>query len=132
MPILYSNHACSEIHQICCLIILPSRAQGSMGFPDNSVDKESACNARDLGLIPGFGRAPGEGNGYPLQYSGLQNSMDRGLVGYSLWGCKESDMTKRLSLSASLTTLKPLTVWITTNYRKSFNRWEYQTTLPVF
>ena len=47
-----------------------------MGFPDSSVGKESACNAGDLGLIPGLGRSPGEGKGYPLQYSGLQNSMD--------------------------------------------------------
>ena len=76
MPILYSNHACSEIHRICCLIILPSRAQGSMGFPDNSVDKESACNAGDLVSQPGLGRSPGEGKGYPLQYSGLENSLD--------------------------------------------------------
>ena len=47
-----------------------------MGFPGGSADKESACNAGDLGLIPGLGRYPGEGNGYPLQYSGLENSMD--------------------------------------------------------
>ena len=47
-----------------------------MGFPDSSVGKESACNARDPGSIPGSGRSPGEGNGYPLQYSGLENSMD--------------------------------------------------------
>ena len=40
-----------------------------MGFPDNSVDKESACNAGDPGLIPGLGRSPGEGIGYPFQYS---------------------------------------------------------------
>ena len=46
------------------------------GFPDSSVGKESACNAGDLGLIPGLGRSPGEGNNYPLQYSGLENSMD--------------------------------------------------------
>ena len=39
--------------------------------------KESACNAGDLGLIPGLGRSPGEGKGYPLQYSGLENTMDR-------------------------------------------------------
>ena len=38
--------------------------------------KESACNAGDLGLIPGLGRSPGEGKGYPLQYSGLENSRD--------------------------------------------------------
>ena len=46
------------------------------GFPGGSDDKESACNARDLGSIPGLGRSPGEGNSYPLQYSGLENSMD--------------------------------------------------------
>ena len=40
-----------------------------MGFPDNSVGKESACNAGDPGLIPGSGRSAGEGTGYPLQYS---------------------------------------------------------------
>ena len=41
-----------------------------------SAGKEATCNAGDLGLIPGLGRSPGEGNGYPLQYSGLENSMD--------------------------------------------------------
>ena len=46
------------------------------GFPDSSASKESTCNAGDLGLIPGLGRSPAEGNGYPLQYSGLENSMD--------------------------------------------------------
>ena len=46
------------------------------GFSDSSAGKESACNAGDLGLIPGLGRSPGEGKGYPLQYSGLENSMD--------------------------------------------------------
>ena len=43
-----------------------------LGFPSGSVGKKSACNAGDLGLIPGFGRCPGEGNGNPLQYSGLR------------------------------------------------------------
>ena len=46
------------------------------GFPGSSVGKESACNAGDPDSIPGLGRSPGEGNGYPLQYSGLENSMD--------------------------------------------------------
>ena len=45
-------------------------------LPCGSADKESACNAGDLGLIPGLGRSPEEGKGYPLQYSGLKNSMD--------------------------------------------------------
>ena len=48
-----------------------------MGFPGGSDSKKSACNAEDLGLIPGLGRSPGEGNGNPLQYSGLENPMDR-------------------------------------------------------
>ena len=47
-----------------------------MGFPDSSVGKESACNAGDPSSIPGLGRSPGEGKSYPLQYSGLENSMD--------------------------------------------------------
>ena len=47
-----------------------------LGFTCGSAGKDSACNAGDLGLIPGLGRSPGEGKGYPLQYSGLENSMD--------------------------------------------------------
>ena len=47
-----------------------------LGFPGGLAGKESACNAGDLGLILGLGKSPGEGNGYPLQYSGLENSMD--------------------------------------------------------
>ena len=47
-----------------------------MGFPGSSAGKELACNAGDLGSTPGLGRPPGEGNGYLLQYSGLENSMD--------------------------------------------------------
>ena len=47
-----------------------------MGFPGGSAGKESACNAGDLGLIPGLGTSPGEGQGYPLQYSGLENSRE--------------------------------------------------------
>ena len=63
-------------------------------FSDSSVGKESACNAGDLGSITGLGRSPGEGNGYPLQYSGLKNP---GIL--SPWDRKESDTTEQLSLS---------------------------------
>ena len=49
-----------------------------LGFPGGSDSKESTCNAGDLGSIPGLGRSPGEGNGYPLQYSCLEYPMDRG------------------------------------------------------
>ena len=47
-----------------------------LGFPCGSAGKESACNAEDLGLIPGLRRSPGEGEGYSLTYSGLENFMD--------------------------------------------------------
>ena len=67
-----------------------------LGFPGGSVGKEFACNAWDLGSIPGLGRSPGEGKGYllipvfwPREFHGL----------YSLWGRKESDKTEWLSLS---------------------------------
>ena len=51
---------------------------GREGFPGGSAGKESTCNVGDLGSIAGLGRSPEEGNSYPLQYSGLENSMDRG------------------------------------------------------
>ena len=60
-----------------------------LGFSCGSAGKEYACNVGDLGLIPGLGRSPAEGNSYPLQYSGLENSMDN-----SPWGRKELDVTK--------------------------------------
>ena len=67
-------------------------------FSFNSSDgKASACNAGDPGSIPGLGRSPGEGNDNPLQHSCLENPHgQRSLVGYSPWGCKESDTTEQL------------------------------------
>ena len=59
-----------------------------LGFPGGSEGKESACNAGDPGLIPGLRRSPGEGNGYPLQYSCLENSMDRGAWQATVYGAK--------------------------------------------
>ena len=60
--------------------------------------KESACNAGDLGLIPGLGRSLGEGNGYPLQYSGLENSMDSIVPGVAKSRTQLSDFHFRLQL----------------------------------
>ena len=73
-------------------------------FSDGSDGKESACNAVDLGSIPGSGRSPEERNGNPLQYSCLENPMDGilSLAGYIPWGHKESDMTERLFTFFSL------------------------------
>ena len=59
-----------------------------VGFPGGSDSKESTCNAGDSGLIPGLGRSPGEEKSYPLQYSGLENSMD-----CIVHGVAESDTT---------------------------------------
>ena len=65
-----------------------------LGFPCGSAGKESTCNAGDMVLIPGLGRFPGEMKGYPIQYSGLENTMD-----YSPWGHKELDSNEWLSPS---------------------------------
>ena len=59
-------------------------------FPDGSEVKASACNAGDLGSIPGLGRPPGEGNGNPLQYSCLENPMDRGAWWAAVHGVAKS------------------------------------------
>ena len=69
-----------------------------MGFPGGSDGKEPACSKGDLGLIPGLGRIPGEGNGNPLQYSCLENPMDRGAWQATVYGldCKQLDTTERL------------------------------------
>ena len=69
-----------------------------LGFPGGSDSKESACSAGDSGWIPGLGRYSGEGYGYPLQYSCLENSMDRGAWWGSVHGVAESDSTKDLML----------------------------------
>ena len=55
---------------------LPSCVVGEIGLPYRSAGEEYACNTGDPGLIPRSGRSPGEGKGYPLQYSGLENSID--------------------------------------------------------
>ena len=61
-----------------------------MGFPGVTGGKESACKAGDLGSIPGLGTSPGEENGYPLQCSCLENSMDRGALWATVHGVTKS------------------------------------------
>ena len=77
-------------------IVLPvfTLLYNGSGFPGGSAGKESACSVGGLGSILGLGRSPGEGKGYPLQYSGLENSTDRG---YRSWGPKELDTTEQLN-----------------------------------
>ena len=80
-----------------CLTSLENPTQVFLGFNCVSASKESACNAGGLGSIPGLGRSPGEGKGYPTavfwpgEFHGL----------YAPWGCKESDTTEQLSLSTT-------------------------------
>ena len=70
-----------------------------MAFPGGSDGKESACEAGDLGFIPGSGRSPGEGNDHPLQHSSLENPHgQRSLAGHSARGRKQSDTTEGLTL----------------------------------
>ena len=83
-----------------------------LGFPCSSAGKEPACNVGDLVLIPGLGRSPGEGKGYPLQYSGLQNSMD--CIVHSV---TESDTTEQLSLVVMLL-LRKLNYFSSENKKK--------------
>ena len=104
---------------------------GNQGFPCGSVGKESACNAGDLGSVPGLGRSPGEGNGYPLQYSGLENSMDL----YSPWGRKESDTTEWLSLhlmvSYKVKHILTIKSYVSHFYVVIEERWELMATLKL-
>ena len=71
----YDFEWCSGNESLCLLYIYPCSLL-ILGFPGGSAGKESACNVGVLVWIPGLRRSPGEGNGYPLQYSGLENSMD--------------------------------------------------------
>ena len=92
---LYKSHQCTNhFRRFECL------------FPGGSQVKVSACNAGDLGLIPGSGRSPGEGNGTPLQYSCLENPMDRGAWWATVHGVAKSQTRLRdltfISLSNSM------------------------------
>ena len=74
-----------------------STAPCCRGFPGGSEVKASACNVGDPGPIPGSGRSPGEGNGNPLQYSFLENPMDRGAWSTTIHGVTDSDKTEQLT-----------------------------------
>ena len=71
----------------------------SWGFPGGSDSKGSACNAGDLSSVPGLGRSPGDGNGYPLQYSCLENPTDRGDWWATVLGIAESDVTTTFTVT---------------------------------
>ena len=101
-PILYSKHPVPFIHSTYILIHPLNKylLGNNWGFLAGSDSKESACNAGDWGLIPGLGRSPGEGNGDTVQYSWLENSMDRGTWWATAHGVKKSQ-AEWLTLSLS-------------------------------
>ena len=103
----------TDLSSVACLLLAPSFSPVSPHPPSGfwsgpplhcgSDGKASACNAGDSGSIPGLGRSPGGGNGYPLQYSSLESPMDRAWwATYSPWGRKELDMAEQLIHSSSL------------------------------
>ena len=77
--------------------VLSLHMQSETGFPGGLDGKESACNAGDPGSIPRSGRTPGEGNGYPLQCSCLENPIDRGAWCATVHEIAESDVTEQLT-----------------------------------
>ena len=88
------NYLCTLFHYIFMSAYDLSSILPSTCFPGGSDGKASACIAGDLGLIPGSGRSPGEGNGNPLQYSCLENSMDKGAWQATIHEtAKDSDIT---------------------------------------
>ena len=79
------------------------RRSALQGVPGGTDGKEFACNARDLGSIPGLGRSSGKKNGYPVCYSCLENpNGQRNLAGYSPWGHQEMGITEQISTSESV------------------------------
>ena len=102
-----------------------------MYIPGGSEGKESACSAGYLASVPGLGRSPGEGNDYPIQYSCLENSMDRRAWQATVHEVAESDMTEQLTYNSSVNIFTFLhffpedtnfyLVWLPSPWRNSFN-----------
>ena len=109
-------------HCAFCFLFLHSYLV-TLGFPGGSNGKESACSAGDMGLIPGSGRSPGEGNDNPLQYSCLKNHMDRGAWWTAVQRVAESDRTEELSTAHS----ELLSIKFTWLYCPAF--WKYKDTI---
>ena len=82
----------SQAADVVYILLLRNKQYCILGFPGGSDSKESTCNSGDLGLIPGSGRSPGEGNDNPLQYSCLENPKDGGAWQATVHGVAKSSM----------------------------------------
>ena len=106
----YSSYSLLRKHSIVPLwltVWVLVRPYAHLGVPGGSEGKESACSAGDLGLITGLGRSPGEGNGYPLQYSCLENPMDGGAWQATVhWVTKGQIQLRDFTLYAHLSNLR--------------------------
>ena len=92
-----------------------------LGFPCGSAGKESTCNVGDLGSIPGLGRFPGEGKGYPLQYSCLENSMDCVVYGVAKSWTQLSDLHFTLNRTLIIFDKQSVQTWIDMSHNNEFN-----------
>ena len=97
----------------------------TVGFSCGSAGKESTCNAGDLGSIPGLGRSPEEGKGYPLQYSGLQNSMDYIVHGVAKSRTQLSDFHFHFYVN-SIDNMKDVFVTLHSFFSLSLSLWQPQ------
>ena len=97
--LLHHNLKASVLQRSAFFMVQFSHPYMTIGKTMAQIVEVSACNAGDLSLVPGSGRSPGEGNGNPLQYSCLENSMDGGAWWATVHGVIESDATKRLHFS---------------------------------
>ena len=87
------HRSCSELFLYLKSFRLPTPV--FLGFPGGSAGKESACTVGDLGSVPGLGRSPGEGNDYPFQYSGLENSINCIVHGVAKSWTRLSDLKEK-------------------------------------
>ena len=118
-------HTCFHGEQIPSLSVqqdkwvsITSALSCIQGFPCGSAGKESTCNAGYLGSVPGLGRSPGEGKGYPLQYSGLENSMDYIVHGVtkSWTGLSDFHFHYNVHYNLNLSLQTPLQAMLTISY----------------
>ena len=113
----FINLSEAQLLQLVNSLVIIRLLQRLMVFPGGSEVKASACNAGDLGSIPGSGRSPGEGNGNPLQYSCLENPMDRGAWWATVHGVTKS-WTRLSNFSLNVLTHMPA-LWVWTWVRLS-------------